>query len=52
MQELIGHSDVRTTMIYTDVMQKPGIGVRSPLDGEIETLNKLSERIYLVYFSF
>ena len=27
------HKDVATTQIYTHVMQKPGIGVRSPLDG-------------------
>ena len=32
VQELLGHKDVATTMIYTHVMQKPGIGVRSPLD--------------------
>ncbi|MEW5818160.1 MAG: integron integrase [Spirochaetota bacterium] len=32
VQELLGHSDVKTTMIYTHVMKKPGIGVRSPLD--------------------
>jgi integrase len=32
-QDLLGHKDVATTMIYTHVMQKPGIGVRSPLDG-------------------
>lgn len=32
VQSLLGHKDVTTTQIYTHVMQKPGIGVRSPLD--------------------
>ncbi len=32
VQELLGHSDVRTTMIYTHVMQKAAARVRSPLD--------------------
>jgi integrase len=32
VQELLGHSDVRTTMIYTHVLNRGGKGVRSPAD--------------------
>jgi integrase len=39
LQELLGHQDVATTMIYTHVMQKGVAGTRSPLD----LLDDLSE---------
>ncbi len=32
VQDLLGHKSVETTQIYTHVMKRPGLGVRSPLD--------------------
>lgn len=33
IQDLLGHKDVSTTMIYTHVLRQGGLGVKSPLDG-------------------
>ena len=38
MQDLLGHADVATTMIYTHVLKVGGGGVRSPLDTALAPL--------------
>lgn len=32
VQDLLGHADVATTQIYLQVMNKPGLAVKSPVD--------------------
>ena len=38
IQELLWHADVRTTMIYTHVLNRGGKGVRSPADALVQGL--------------
>lgn len=46
-RKLLGHKDIRTTMIYTQVLNKRGHGVRSAVDGLRSILYRLHKTTIL-----